>query len=882
MNCGDGMYKKIIEFLKDKISLIVLLLVFFLVLIVIFFVMTKPEKYLDLIGPSTVTIYVGDEYEDFGFLTYDKKGNNFDSEVIIDSNLNTDTAGEYEIKYKLADKEVIRRIIVLENSTYEMILEKVNEEETIYLNIGDNYIEPGYKIYDRNGNDITNTVHVQITGEVNIFEEGTYVIVYQFTNSNNEIIKVKRAVIVVDNQINLSLENENYTNENVYIITNIKSAYFDYLILPDGEKIYTKNFIYPVVENGIYEFKIYDKKGLFKTESIEVKNIDKEKPFGTCLANIQDGKTYITINASDNLGIKKYVVDEEDYISNNVIFNVEKQDTNVKIYDEAGNVSIISCATTNKNSTINLIKSNNNYTNSNINILVQIDSDYFSHLKLPNGKIVYSKNYTYPVSENGIYKFIMYDKDGLKKEASIDVNNIDKENPVGTCSAVIKDGITTVDIDASDNSGIKKYMINEEEYLSNKIVFNEEKNSVSVKIYDNVENVSYINCDIVNKNSTIKLKKSTSNNTNSNIDIIIEIDSEYFNYIKLPNGKIVYDKKYTYSVSENGVYKFIMYDKDGLKKEASIEVNNIDKIAPSGSCSGYYQLGTSNIKINATDNVGINKYVLDNVVYNSNNIILDYQIKNPSIIIYDAVGNKKTISCTLEDRNKLITSHEDINFSYKYVKDDIMSYGLFTPSNVEFNERTPLIISLHGSGEINCSQSTFKSKFLVKMFNEDWNLEGFNAYVLFPHLVNVSDSVYWCSDSVVNNLFKLIHKLINELNIDPDKIILEGHSLGGQGVFCIGSNEQAMFSSLVPISGYHAWMSKYENIKVPVRGYIGSASKGEHSSSISFMNTTFKNYFGLQNLFQRDVSHSKIPITAFKEDLNNDNKSDLIEWMLSQ
>ena len=48
------------------------------------------------------------------------------------------------------------------------------------------------------------------------------------------------------------------------------------------------------------------------------------------------------------------------------------------------------------------------------------------------------------------------------------------------------------------------------------------------------------------------------------------------------------------------------------------------------------------------------------------------------------------------------------------------------------------------------------------------------------------------------------------------------------------------------------------------------------------MREIFKNNFGIEKLFERKVSHDNIPITAFTEDLNNDNKSDLIEWMLTQ
>ena len=118
-------------------------------------------------------------------------------------------------------------------------------------------------------------------------------------------------------------------------------------------------------------------------------------------------------------------------------------------------------------------------------------------------------------------------------------------------------------------------------------------------------------------------------------------------------------------------------------------------------------------------------------------------------------------------------------------------------------------------------------------------------------------------------------------NINTDKIIIEGHSLGGSGTLYIGAHSRACFSAVVPISGYPSY-ANLNNIKVPIRGYVGSSKKGEDTNSINYMREIFKNNFGIEKLFERKVSHDNIPITAFTEDLNNDNKSDLIEWMLTQ
>ena len=85
------------------------------------------------------------------------------------------------------------------------------------------------------------------------------------------------------------------------------------------------------------------------------------------------------------------------------------------------------------------------------------------------------------------------------------------------------------------------------------------------------------------------------------------------------NGKNYYEEKllgeggygYVYEVSDNGEYKFIVYNRHGSIKEQSIIVNNINRSNPEGKCSGWYQNGVSNISIDANDDIGIGKYVSD-------------------------------------------------------------------------------------------------------------------------------------------------------------------------------------------------------------------------------------------------------------------------------
>ena len=104
-------------------------------------------------------------------------------------------------------------------------IETENEEETIYLKVNEEYKEPGYKIVNNNGEDVTNIVEVKVEGEVDVSKKGTYTLTYKFKGPNNEEIQKIRKVIVIDNKLELSLNKTYYTNDNVII--NIKAEVED-------------------------------------------------------------------------------------------------------------------------------------------------------------------------------------------------------------------------------------------------------------------------------------------------------------------------------------------------------------------------------------------------------------------------------------------------------------------------------------------------------------------------------------------------------------------------------------------------------------------------------------------------------------------------------
>jgi len=330
---------------NNKVVLcIILFVIIFIICFLIFFNNKNYENFkLNLIGEDIVTIYQGDDYIEPGYKAFNSKNENFNDKVKVNSNLNVKLVGEYEISYKIGNIVKTRKIIVVEKTQDNTFirLNTINNIVNVYLKVGEKYIEPGFKVYSSTGEDFNN--QVKVIGEVNTSKAGKYQLIYSLVNSDGVTITKSRMVIVMDTDIKLSLNTNEYTNKDIIIKIDIYDEYFDYMILPDGSKINKSNYSYKVSENGTYTFKTYNKKGLNKEKSIKVTNIDRLNPTGSCSGSYKNSESTINVNASDNVGIAKYVIDGIEYTENKIHINKKSKNINIIIYDKAGNTKNISC-----------------------------------------------------------------------------------------------------------------------------------------------------------------------------------------------------------------------------------------------------------------------------------------------------------------------------------------------------------------------------------------------------------------------------------------------------------------------------------------------------------------------------------------------------------
>ena len=302
----------------------------------------EPEKitsyYLELKGKNEQIVFLGDEYLESGYEATDNLKNDYNKQVKITGNVDINKVGKYKLIYSFKNIKQERQIYVINKTTSYPYIELLGEKE-INLKSSDTYQEPGYLAIDELDGDITDKVKIKQEGSAN-----DYTITYSITNSVGKTYQITRHIIKTEEQIVLSIDNLEYTNDKVNINIEVNQIKFKYLKLPNGVIIKDRKYTYAVSENGTYTFIAYDSDNNIISKSITINNIDKEQPTGNCLVTVKDNTSTIQIIASDKKsGVKNYSYNGSYYTNNTITINSRLSNASIIIYDKVGNYKKISC-----------------------------------------------------------------------------------------------------------------------------------------------------------------------------------------------------------------------------------------------------------------------------------------------------------------------------------------------------------------------------------------------------------------------------------------------------------------------------------------------------------------------------------------------------------
>ncbi len=122
-----------------------------------------------------------------------------------------------------------------------------------------------------------------------------------------------------------------------------------------------------------------------------------------------------------------------------------------------------------------------------------------------------------------------------------------------------------------------------------------------------------------------------------------------------------------------------------------------------------------------------------------------------------------------------------------------VSYTIAIPRSYSDDTPAPLVLALHFGGQPSRYYGGYFMNMLVKPA-----LRELKAIILAPTIPVGSSWIESVSEDAVMGLLEEIRK---EYNIDPDRILVTGFSLGGIGTWEYASNYPDVFSAAIPISG---------------------------------------------------------------------------------
>lgn len=143
------------------------------------------------------------------------------------------------------------------------------------------------------------------------------------------------------------------------------------------------------------------------------------------------------------------------------------------------------------------------------------------------------------------------------------------------------------------------------------------------------------------------------------------------------------------------------------------------------------------------------------------------------------------------------------------------------PVNHDSATKYPLVIFLHGIDE----RGTDNKKQLrwgASLFQSDSISKKYPAFVVFPQCPN---DRYWHHEHMLTRLKSLIDTLVIMYGIDPDRVYIEGLSMGAYGTYAMVARYPDLFAAAIAISGDGDRSQAHRMKKTDWKIYAGDKDK---------------------------------------------------------
>lgn len=317
-----------------------------LLIITLYLVFFEDKAIFKLFGDEEISIYVGDQYNELGYIAIDHNGKNLKGDVKVKDNINSDVPGLYKVTYTLKSGlrryKLVREVEVLEDVIKEVQF-KLLGAKVVNISKGKIYTDSGFECIETSTKkDLKNSVKVDTN--LNINKQGNYYVKYTLTYKE-KTKTLTRLVNVFDETISYKVNNYNLTNKPVTIKITSNIANYAYTVLPNKTIASDSTFSYNFFSNGEYKFYIYDLNKNYEEFKIKITNIDMDPPEGSCKVTLKNKETNYTVDSKDNdLDYIMYDGDKNRK-SSELTYKVDHylREDKVILVDKAGNKTTVEC-----------------------------------------------------------------------------------------------------------------------------------------------------------------------------------------------------------------------------------------------------------------------------------------------------------------------------------------------------------------------------------------------------------------------------------------------------------------------------------------------------------------------------------------------------------